>query len=104
MLFHMAGGAHFCSQGAITRVSSHRVLMSFMLNGGWYCQFLEEDCRTPLKRTLTFAHPDKIIEIHERWGEARQLADRNALEYAIDMGRGSVWLILSPEQYARLRK
>jgi hypothetical protein len=78
--------------------------MSFMLNRGWYCQFLEEDCRTSLPVHLTFVHPDKIIEIHERWGADRQLEDRSALEYAINMGRGSVWLILSPEQYARLRK
>jgi hypothetical protein len=97
-------GAHFCSQGAIKRVTHHRVLMSFMLNNGWYCQFLEEDCRTPLPLKLTFTHSDKILEMHERWGADRHLEDRSALEYAINMGRGSVWLILSPEQYAKLTK
>jgi hypothetical protein len=80
------------------------VLMSFMCNCGWYCQFLEEECRTPLRRTLTFAHSDKIIEIYARWGEDRKLEDKSALGYAINMGRGSVWLILSPEQYGRLKK
>ena len=90
-----------------TRVQApthHRVLMSFMLNRGWHVSFLEEDCRTSLPVHLTFAHPDKIIEIYERWGEDRKLEDKSALGYAINMGRGSVWLILSPEQYARLRK
>lgn len=95
---------HFCQQGAVKRVSQHRVLMSFMLNKGWRCQFLEEDCRTSLPRTLTFATPDKILEIHERWGESRQLEDRSAIEYAINTGRGSIWLTLTPEQYAKLKR
>lgn len=29
--------------------------MSFMQSNGWYCQFLEEDLKTPLPRKLTFA-------------------------------------------------
>jgi hypothetical protein len=37
-------------------------------------------------------------------GEARLLEDRSALEYAINMGRGSIRLILSPEQYAKLKR
>jgi hypothetical protein len=54
--------------------------------------------------TGTFATPDKILEIYERWGAERKLEDRSALESAIGMGRGSIWLILTPEQYMKLKK
>ena len=37
--------------------------MYFFERKGWYCQFLEEDCRTPLPKKLNFKHPDKIIEL-----------------------------------------
>jgi hypothetical protein len=66
-------------------------------------QFLEADLKTPLPRKLTFTDPEKIRELarrEEAWGtsEARQM-----LEYAIDVGRGGIYLRLTPEQYAKLR-
>lgn len=82
----------------------HRVYLYFMLRNGWHVSFLEPDLKTPLPLKLTFATPDKLLEIHERWGEGRLLEDRSALEYAIQMGRGSIWLILSPEQYGKLKR
>ena len=98
-------GAHFCFQGAVKQVSSHRVLMNFMCRSGWQISFLEEDCRTTLPLHLTFATPDKILEIQERWGEVRTVEARNNLEHDIAMGRpGGVWLVLSPEQYSKLKK
>lgn len=75
-----------------------------MCRRGWHCQFLEEDLKTSLPRKLTFATPDKLLEMFERWGESRLLEDRSALEYAIRMGRGSIWLILSAEQYGKLKR
>jgi hypothetical protein len=45
----------------------HRVYMVFQDRYGWHCQFLEADLKTPLPRKLTFASPDKIIELVERW-------------------------------------
>jgi hypothetical protein len=33
--------------------------MFFMRNKGWYCQFLEEDLKTPLPRKFTFATEEK---------------------------------------------
>ena len=82
----------------------HRVYLFFMLRNGWQVSFLEPDLKTPLPLKLTFADPEKLLEMFERWGESKLLEDRSALEYAIKMGRGSIWLILSPEQYAKLKR
>jgi hypothetical protein len=98
-------GAHFCSQGAISRPNHHRVLMKFMCRSGWQITFLEEDCRTALGLHLTFARPDKILEMQERWGENRTETSLSQLKTDIQLGRpGSVWLVLTPEQYRKLRK
>ena len=67
--------------------SRHRVYLFFMLRNGWNVTFLEADLKTPLPLKLTFATPDKLLEIFERWGESKLLEDRSALEYAIQMGR-----------------
>jgi hypothetical protein len=82
----------------------HRVYMFFMLHEGWNCQFLKPDLKTPLPRKLTFNSLDKIREMHERFGADRKLEDKAALEYAINTGRGSIWLSLTQEQYAKLKK
>jgi hypothetical protein len=81
---------------------SHRVYCTFFFRKGWQVQFCEEDLKTPLTRTLIFADPEKIRELARRgeaWGtsEARQM-----LEYGIEVGRGGMYLRLTPEQYARL--
>jgi hypothetical protein len=78
--------------------------MFFMLNQGWHCQFLEPDLKTPIHRKLTFSSPDKVREMHERFGADRKLEDKAALEYAINTGRGSIWLNLTNEQYQKLRQ
>jgi hypothetical protein len=78
----------------------HRVLCTFFSCNGWCVSFLEQDGKTTLPRKLTFATPDKIIEIHTRWGEDR---DTNALQRAIQMGRGSFFLMLTAEQYNKLK-
>ena len=84
--------------------ASHRVYMSFFRRQGWQVQFLEADLKTPLPRKLTFADPDKIRELARRgeaWGDSES---RQMLEHAIEQGRGGVYLRLTPEQYARLRR
>jgi hypothetical protein len=60
--------------------------------------------KTPLPKKLTFADPEKIRELARRgeaWGnsEARQM-----LEYAIGVGRGGIYLKLTPGQYAKLTR
>ena len=83
---------------------SHQVYMYFFKRGGWQVQFTEADLKTPLPRKLTFTDPEKIRELARRgeaWGtsEARQM-----LEHAIETGRGGIYLRLTPEQYAKLRR
>lgn len=80
-----------------------RVYMSFMLRDGWYCQFLEEDLRTPLPKTLHFKDQAKLIELAQRGGAFRNLEDRQSIENAIQTGRGGIWLKLTREQYLKLK-
>jgi hypothetical protein len=74
------------------------------LRSGWQVQSIEADLRTSLPRTLTFTHPDKIRELArkgEAWGDSES---RRTLEYAIENGRGGVYLKLTPDQYRKLRR
>jgi len=81
-----------------------KVYLSFMRNTGWYCQFLEADLKTSLPRKFTFATPDKILQLAERAGALKDLATRQAIEHGLETGRGGVFLMLSPEQYAKLKR
>ena len=74
-----------------------------MERNGWHISFLEEDCRTSLPLKLTFAYADKIMEMYERWGTSRLLEDRAAVLHGIEIGRGAIWLRLTPEEYAKLK-
>jgi hypothetical protein len=82
----------------------HRVYLSFMDRRGWHCQFLEADLKTPLPRKLTFASPDKIVELVKRGGGFKDLADRQAFDHGIAIGRGGAYLNLTDEQYAALKR
>ena len=82
----------------------HRVYMSFMDRRGWQCQFLEADLQTPLPMRLHFSSPDKIIELVERGGGFKGLADRQSLDHGTAMGRGGVYLGVTDEQYSVLMR
>ena len=82
----------------------HKIYMYFMCRKGWQCQFLLPDLQTTAARPITFQDPAKIVEMAERGNALRDLAAKQAMDYALNMGRGSVWLWLSDEQYAKLRK
>ena len=76
--------------------------MQFMLSGGvWQCQFLLDDLETPLRRKLTFQDPQKVIQTAKKGGADFTSADRQALEYGIEKGRGAIWLNLTAEQIGR---
>jgi hypothetical protein len=83
---------------------SHRIYMSFFLRSQWQVQFLEADLKTKLPRKLSFADPAKIVELARRGEAMGTLEARQMLDHAIEMGRGGLYLRLTPEQYARLRR
>ncbi len=76
--------------------------MHFMFRKGWLCQFLEEDLRTPLPRTLNFTDEQKIWEIAKRGGFTLNIAGRQELQEKMRKGNGGIWLELTPEQHAKL--
>jgi hypothetical protein len=76
--------------------------MAYMFRDGWYCQFLEQNLKTPLPRKLRFKSPEKIREIAERGGCNLNLEARQSLDHGIEIGRGGTWLELSEEQYRKL--
>jgi hypothetical protein len=77
--------------------------MHFMFRNYWSCSFMEPDLKTHLKKKLTFRDAEKIRQIVERVGNFADLQERQALDYAIQIGRGGVWLQLTTEQYERLK-
>jgi hypothetical protein len=88
----------------VSQDSRHRVYMSFQCRNGWHCQFLELDLKTPLPKKLRFTSPDKVIELVERGGGLSNLESRQALDQAIEIGRGGVLLSLTAEQYSKLKR
>jgi hypothetical protein len=85
------------------RIKSHRVRMSYAYDGVWYVCFQRDGDRNMLPRRLTFFDPGKIIEMHIRWGETKTSAEVHILERNLmRWSPGSVWLVLSEEQYRRL--
>lgn len=83
---------------------THRVYVSFQDRHCWQCQFLEADLKTPLPKRLHFTSSDKVVELVERGGGITDQESRLMLEQGISMGRGGVFLRLTDEQYATLRK
>ena len=78
--------------------------MQFMLREGWYCRFLEEDLRTPLPKKLTFAEVSKVRELAEKGGGLAILEARHSFNQGGEVGRGGIYLQLTEEQYAKLKK
>ena len=81
-----------------------RVFLQFSFRQGWYCQFLEEDGKTPLPRTVMLEDQRKLFELVKRGGFTLNISGRQEIEEAIRKKGGGVWLELTPEQYAKLRQ
>ncbi|HEX4066523.1 MAG TPA: hypothetical protein VHZ09_10915 [Acidobacteriaceae bacterium] len=77
--------------------------MHFQTQSGWHCQFLEQDLKTPLSKKLNLVRQERLFDIAEHGGYALNLEGRQAMQRAIDMGRGGIWLELTEEQYRRLK-
>jgi hypothetical protein len=80
----------------------HRVHMLFRFRGSWRCQFLTEDMRTALPKTLTFASVDKLVALAERGGGLSTSGSRESLDRAIKTGAGTVVLQRTHEQFSLL--
>ena len=81
-----------------------RVYMEFRFRQGWYCQFFEEDQKTPLPRTGMLSDDRKLFELVKRGGFTLNITGRQEIEEAIRKRRGGIWLELTPDQYAKLRQ
>jgi len=81
-----------------------RVYMEFSFRQGWYCQFWEEDRKTSLPRKVLLADERKLFEMAKRGGFTLNLAGRQEIEEAVRKKHGGIWLELTPEQHAKLRK
>jgi hypothetical protein len=82
----------------------HRIYLSFQFRDCWRCYFLEPDLQTPLLRKVNFVSADKIIELVDRGGGLTDQESRLMVDQGIAMGRGGVWLHLTDEQYAKLKR
>lgn len=76
--------------------------MHFVFRKGWFCEFLEEDLKTPLPRKITVGDEQKIWEMAKRGGFTLNIAGRQELYEKVRKGGGGIWLELTPEQYAKL--
>jgi hypothetical protein len=65
---------------------------------------LEADLKTSLPKKLTLPDPERLIQLAERRGYDASLEGRQALEHAIEPGRGGVWLELTEAQYRKLKR
>ncbi len=75
--------------------------MSFFRSFGWHCSFHEMGRRKVLRR-LTFRDSAKVYETTLRGNARSDKAAREALDLAIEIGRGGIWLRLTNEQYRAL--
>lgn len=80
-----------------------RIYMSFHLQKQWIVGFKEPDLKATAGRMRRFETSDKILALAERGGALKCLADRQALEAAIQKGSGGLWLLLTEDQYNRIR-
>ena len=82
----------------------HRVYMSFVRNAnGWHCRFHQDNlAKTPISRPFVFSSAEKIREAARRGNGLLDMESRDALDEAVTIGRGGVWLHLNDDQYAAL--
>jgi hypothetical protein len=62
--------------------------MHFILRKDWFCQFLEEDLKTALPKTIRFTDDKKIWEMAKRGGFTLNISGRQKLEEKIRKGTG----------------
>jgi hypothetical protein len=93
------GGERRCDKCAGIR----KVYMTYFHRDGWSVQFLEPDLKTPVGRIRQLGSLDKVKELIARTPTRLDLAADQAIEHAITVGRGGMYLDLTAEQYQKLR-
>ncbi len=79
----------------------HRVYMSFFRGRGWHCRFTAEG-RRALPKRLTFRDSAKIYEVARRGNGLLDDESQKALDQAVELGRGGMWLRLTNDQLEAL--
>lgn len=78
--------------------------MSFHYLNGWHVTFFESDRnRTQLARNAFFNSEETMIEFVRRANGVKTLEDRNILDMMIERNFGEVCLMLTAEQYIKLK-
>jgi len=78
-----------------------RLLMNFQHYKIWTCHFLEADCKTPASGFINFPSFEDLRSFYLRCNP-EDVAD---FDHCISAwGKGSAWVNVTDEQYAKLRK
>jgi hypothetical protein len=69
---------------------------------GWHVVFFDSASKRRLSRELILEQDDKLYELAKRGQALRELADKQALDGAIQGGKGGLFLKLTDDQYRKL--
>lgn len=91
--------------GFVSRVSVwDKNALRITCSTSWACSFVEADAKTPVGRIRQFGTADKLRELVARTPTRFDLAGKQALEHAIQGGRGGLYLDLTAAQYVALKR
>ena|ERR1039458_5379071 len=76
-------------------VGTHRIYMVFFRRSRWHCRFVTEEQKVRLPKWLIFSDASDIYETASRGGGLTSEAARKALDLAIEVGKGGIWLNLN---------
>jgi hypothetical protein len=89
-----------CSGGSDKR----RVYLEFVFKQGWDCRFFEEDLKTALPRRALLKDEKSVVELVVRGGVQASGPVIYDLGKQMRRKRGGIWLELTSEQYAKLKR
>jgi hypothetical protein len=78
------------------------VYAAFERKVGWHVVFFDSASKRRLPRELILDQDAKLYQLAKRGRALRELADRQAIDVAIQGGKGGLFLKLTDEQYRRL--
>jgi hypothetical protein len=90
------------ARNAGANASATESICSFRIEKAGIASSLKKISRPPCPADSHFNPKGKVRQIAERGGAAMNLDTLHALDHAIEIGRGGVWLELTEEQYRKL--